>query len=118
MGEAIGDGMDIATDADAIDSALDIATDEADGAVKGSGDGKVKDECLRCADDTALGRGLPNGGTYTGIALLALVAFALHSVGGGIWIGGIFKFSGGDNCMDANIVVVLFFTTFYSSIFM
>lgn len=71
IGEAAGDGMDIATDA-ATDSALDSATDEADGAVKGSGDGKVKDECLRCADDTALGRGLPNGGTYTGIALLAL----------------------------------------------
>jgi len=69
IGEAIGDGMD-------------IATDEENGAVKGSGDGKVKDECLRCADDAALGRGLPNGGAYTGIALLA--AFALHSVGGGI----------------------------------
>jgi hypothetical protein len=81
IGEAIGDGMDIATDADATDSALDSATDEADGAVKGSGDGKVKDECLRYAD-AALGRGLPNGGTYTGIALLA--AFVQHSVGGGI----------------------------------
>ena len=88
MGEAVadvGDGMNIATD-DATDSALDSAMDEAvDDATEGSGDGKVKDECLRYAD-AALGRGLPNGGTYTGIALLALVtAFtALHSVGAGI----------------------------------
>jgi hypothetical protein len=89
MGEAVadvGDGMNIATD-DATDSALDSAMDEAvDDATEGSGDGKVKDVCLRCADDAALGRGLPNGGAYTGIALLALVtAFtALHSVGAGI----------------------------------
>jgi hypothetical protein len=48
----VGDGMDIATDADgaaeATNNALDNAMDEVDDATVGSGDGKVNAPCLRC----------------------------------------------------------------------